>query len=91
MQTCKRANCFWLPPPPAGMAVGTDRLRRGAARQSAEEARAAVALQWRDLHRSLTSERGLWAEEEPADGGLAPFALLDGYRSRLRTANVNFL
>ncbi|GAB4815481.1 hypothetical protein N2152v2_002527 [Parachlorella kessleri] len=47
-----------------GMSVGADRLRRSAARQAAEEAQKSVARQWHDLHRSLTSERGLWANEE---------------------------
>ena len=58
------SGLFW----PAGMCVGADRLRRSAARQAAEEAQQIVARQWRDLHRSLTSERGLWANEEAPSG-----------------------
>lgn len=48
-----------------------DRLRRAAGRQAADEASQLRQRQWRDLRRTLTSGRGLWADEERPEGEAA--------------------
>ncbi|KAK9824084.1 hypothetical protein WJX72_007613 [[Myrmecia] bisecta] len=45
-----------------GMLCAAERSRRAAARSAYEEEQAQLARKWRDVQRSLSSDRGLWAE-----------------------------
>lgn len=51
-----------------GRLLAADRLRRAAGRQAADEAAQLLERRWRDLARALKSGRGLWADEERAEG-----------------------
>lgn len=51
-----------------GALLATDRLRRAAVRQAAEEAAQLRQRAWRDLRRALTCGRGLWADDAPEEG-----------------------
>lgn len=53
-----------------GRLLAADRLRRAAGRQAADEAAQLLERRWRDLARALKSGRGLWADEERAEGEL---------------------
>ena len=44
-----------------GTVCAADKARRGAARAASEEEAAGLARQWRNVERSLCSDRGLWA------------------------------
>ena len=46
-------------------ACAADRAVRAALQAVADEQRQAVARRWKDLHRALTSDRGVWAGQDP--------------------------
>ena len=54
-------SCRPLPVCLPGTVCAADKARRAAARAASEEEAAGLARQWRNVERSLCSDRGLWA------------------------------